>query len=232
MHDQIRGVNGNWNKAVDTIRRLRRIRAEFQNFGTHINHTISTFSAGNLGSLLSVLNNEEGLPTNGDDISVCIARTGVAFLKAGERNIEAIDEVARARASSDIDTLLASPMDIKGFTLAELRPVQKRIYNLLAKRYLQNPNRQVVPCAALFGSCYLDPFGNLYPCTVWEEARLGNLRSVNYDLKLLLSSNLAKEVSAKIRQAKCPSCWTGCESATSVFENSLTILPRMIVGKL
>jgi len=65
----------------------------------------------------------------------------------------------------------------------------------------------VIPCQASRNSLYLDPYGNLYPCIVWDR-RLGHVRD---GVKNVLSSDGVAGARKLIDSGKCPVCWNACE---------------------
>ena len=67
-------------------------------------------------------------------------------------------------------------------------------------------------------SCFIDPTGDVYPCT-GINAVLGNLRDNNYDLSRILSNETASAWNEKISKGKCPHCWTPCEAYQNILSN-------------
>ena len=75
-------------------------------------------------------------------------------------------------------------------------------------------------CHALSASCFVDSWGNVFPCTIYDR-KLGSLRDVGYDLRRIWSSDLAVRTQKEIWEYDCPQCWTPCEAYQSIMGNFL-----------
>ena len=92
-------------------------------------------------------------------------------------------------------------------------------YLKLGKEYLKT-GKIPIKCNVFNLSCFVDPSGNVYPCTIFDR-KLGNLRENNYDLKKILLSEKAKKIKEEIINEKCPQCWTPCEAHQMIISNWL-----------
>ena len=90
-------------------------------------------------------------------------------------------------------------------------------YLKLGKEYLKT-GKIPIKCNVFNLSSFVDPFGNVYPCTIFNR-KLGNLRENNYDLKKILLSEKAKKVKEEIIKDNCPQCWTPCEAHQMIVSN-------------
>jgi radical SAM protein with 4Fe4S-binding SPASM domain len=75
-------------------------------------------------------------------------------------------------------------------------------------------------CHALRASCFIDSWGNVFPCTIYDR-KLGSLREVDYDLARIWQSEEARALQKEIWEYKCPQCWTPCEAYQSILGNVL-----------
>jgi len=85
------------------------------------------------------------------------------------------------------------------------------------KSYLSS-NRSPFKCLSGQISCFIDPIGNVYPCTGYNVI-VGNLRENDYDLSRILSNKTALFLNEKIKKGKCPHCWTPCEAYQNILSN-------------
>ncbi|MFZ8830366.1 MAG: SPASM domain-containing protein, partial [Candidatus Aenigmatarchaeota archaeon] len=108
-------------------------------------------------------------------------------------------------------------------TIAKTKPINfiDNIYLKKAYEYLKT-NKSPFSCKALTSSVFIDSWGYVYPCTIWNFP-LGNLRENNYDLEKILSSEKAKKARLKAIKLKCPNCWTPCEAYQTIMGNALRL---------
>jgi len=51
------------------------------------------------------------------------------------------------------------------------------------------------------------------------QEECGSLRVNNFNLKKIVESDEMKKVQEKIKNEKCPNCWTPCEAYGSIIQN-------------
>ena len=95
----------------------------------------------------------------------------------------------------------------------------ERTYLRNVRRYLET-GRTPMRCHALRSSCFVDSWGNVFPCTIYEK-KLGNLRDADFDLGRIWRSAAAEVLQKEIWNYKCPQCWTPCEAYQSIMGNLL-----------
>lgn len=105
----------------------------------------------------------------------------------------------------------------KGFKLFNPISLLEYTYMKNIKNYLSN-NRSPFKCKSGKISCFVEPTGNVYPCTGYNVI-LGNLRENDLDLSKILSNEKSILLYKKIRNGKCPHCWTPCEAYQNIFSN-------------
>jgi len=105
----------------------------------------------------------------------------------------------------------------KGFTF--LNPISLLEYTYIKniKNYLSR-NRSPFNCKSGKISCFIEPTGKVYPCTGFNVV-LGNLRENDFDLLKILSNEKSVLLNKKIRNGKCPQCWTPCEAYQNILSN-------------
>ncbi len=99
----------------------------------------------------------------------------------------------------------------------------EREYLRRVPAYLEN-GRAPMRCHALRSSCFLDPTGTLYPCITFDRP-LGNIRDHGYRLAPLWDAAHTRETQAGIWAGRCPSCWTPCEAYPTLMGHALGVLP-------
>ena len=75
-----------------------------------------------------------------------------------------------------------------------------------------------MPCHALRSSCFIDPWGTVFPCITYSKP-VGSLRDTGMDLAKIWQSHEAAQLQAEIWRGQCPQCWTACEAYQSILGN-------------
>jgi len=215
VHENIRGVKGSWERAVETYRLLKDLEKENKNFQTFLGYTISPYNIGKFQeTFLSV---KEEIP----DIQPLDFHANL-FHSSGHyySNIEQKSSMRNYKKELLKEIKIIEKMKGNKF----FDPVfflEKRYINL-ARKFVKT-NKTPLKCKAMMTSCYIDPTGNVFPCTIFNK-RLGNLRDVDYDLMKILNSDFAKNVRKKVEELNCPNCWTPCEAYQTILGNIHNII--------
>jgi len=215
IHDRIRGTAGAWNKTIETLLGLKQLESEHKNFRVFIGYTISPY---NIGMFKKTFEDIKKITTVTPlDFHINLFQSSDIFY--GIQMPDMKKGYFKA-VRDEIDTIL----EMQGRRFTVLDPVsglaQKHLR--LAKQFLLT-KKMPVNCNIFNLSCFLDPTGNIYPCTVFDR-KLGNVRDYNYDLKKILQSEAAKKVKEEIKEGKCPKCWTPCEAHQMILSNYFKLL--------
>jgi len=216
IHDRIRGTKGAWDKAVETLQRLKRLEAEHKNFRVFVGYTISPYNIGFFKKTFEEL--KKMLPQiSALDFHINLFQSSDVFYGI---QMPSMKKSYFTNICKEIDAVL----QMQGRRFIAFDPVgglaQKHLQ--LAKHFLQT-GKMPVDCNIFNLSCFLDPQGNVYPCTVFDR-KLGNVRDYNYDLKKVLTSETARNVREEIRAGRCPKCWTPCEAHQMILSNYLKLI--------
>jgi MoaA/NifB/PqqE/SkfB family radical SAM enzyme len=222
-HDYMRGRKEAWNQAIATYKKLCEISRSYPNLSPHISYTISGHNAGGFVDFLNALA-EEGIRMETDLISVSIEHVGHLY-----HNVGSGKDSLLYGANTDIQSLLSRIGVFRSINkgIVEVgRHLFKKMFLVSAIDFLKKPNKMVIPCAALYCSCFIDPFGFVYPCSIYGK-KLGNLRKTSFHR--IWHSHIANKLRESIKEEKCPNCWSPCEAEPS-FLLSLpkTLLPALI----
>lgn len=207
VNDEIRGVRGGWRRQIETFRRLRAIPGVQAALGM----TLSQHNLRDFPRAFAAARAE--LPGLGyEDFHVNIVHVS-AFYGNQEQGLTDLDREAMREEIERYRKLRGFPLNPASFLeWGYLRRVG---------RYLRT-GKTPVPCHALRDSCYLDPMGNVYPCSMWDRP-LGNIREHGYELSAVWNAPETLAVLREIREGRCPHCWTPCEAYQSILGN----LPRL-----
>lgn len=224
LHESIRGVPGGWNKSVETYRRLLELSSHYKNLSVHLNYVLSGLNIGHLDEYFEAFK-RQGLDVKPADVSISIAHTDGKLFLFDKPHLE-IKIPGIEAAKKDLDLLTESRRFLLSTNLTQLRPVYKRIFHSLAMRHLRNPGKMVIPCAAMFAQCFIDPYGTVYSCALWG-VRVGNLKETGFDFNKIWFSEIAAKLRRNIRVGACQKCWNGCESWGSILQQMPWVLRFM-----
>ncbi|MCC7170249.1 MAG: radical SAM protein [Planctomycetes bacterium] len=209
LHDRLRGRDGAFERARETLTRLRALRsARFEVFA---GLTFSSRNDARPAALVdATLEHLPGVPREHLHFNVAHHAPHYYRNRAGDvpdrQRITAFlrDEAHRRRSH-------ASPFALRWL---------EATYWQLALDYLDR-GISPLPCSALRSSVFVDPELRVYPCATWDHP-LARLQQVDYSLTRALERPDARAAAADARALRCPNCWTPCEA----FPTILSQLPR------
>jgi MoaA/NifB/PqqE/SkfB family radical SAM enzyme len=212
-HDEIRGVPGNWKRALETWEGLKALQAEYDNLVLSTHTVVSKY---NVDRIYDVV---EGLAPLAPDSYI----TEVA-----EERVE-LDTVgwditpAAAQYAPIADYLSARARAVPARGLARVTQAFRAQYYQLAKKVLQQ-QRQVIPCQAGWASGHIAPNGDVWTCCIRAEP-VGNLRQTGYDLRPLWFEEVGalRRLRRSIAAGEC-----ACPMANANYANMLLHAPTLI----
>lgn len=207
VHDFIKGVNS-WQKAVDTYKNLRKIKDK--RFKVFLGYTISSFNFDKIDQTIEELKGE--IPDIGySDIHINIEHISQHYYGNSSLNLDK-EKVKKA---------VESYINKRKYNLYNIVDYLEYGYHIRIKNYLKN-NRTPLKCRSLINSVFIDPQGNIFPCSIYNK-NLGNLRDNDYDLYKILKSKKAETLREKIKKGLCPQCWTPCEAYQMILASLLNL---------
>jgi len=188
-HDRIRGVPGNYRRALETLDGLQ--RAGFKDLG--ISYTISAESQPRLSALKRIADDR------GMEFTCSVVHSSDFYF--GQQEGELPHQEAHLRELEDLVRR----------QLRSARPKEwfRAYYTTGLIRKLRGRPR-MIPCHAIEEFFYLDPYGNVYPCNMLDRP-IGNLQEKDYD-------QLAREAAGTLAYVRrCPvQCWMVCTVAPAM----------------
>lgn len=205
LHEEMRGLPGSWDRAIETYRRLRGIRRS--NFQTVIGMTLLAKNAARVDDTM-------------DAIRAVIPDFGrrELHLNIGHESGHYYDNLGYRQPTHHGEVLRAVE-DHRRQTGSALQPVaflENRYQGLIAKYY--ETGRSPLPCTALSSSCFIDAYWNLFACSIWTE-KVGNLRDARFDLGALWDSDRRRGLREEVVAERCSHCWTPCEAYPTILGN-------------
>ncbi len=215
INDKIRGVEGFFDRTVESVFRLRELKKRFSKLTILIDITASSYNQDYLEQTYYLVRDE----LKPDLINLIIIRGEPKKKEAKNLNPEKIEKAIKLLEKE------AREGKIKGYGFYSRLLLAKD--NLLRRVALEifEGKRPRLRCEAgrLVGVIY--PEGDVYPCELLDMP-LGSLREVDYDIRKIWRSAQAKKARQWIKKNHCR-CYHQCFLSPSLFFDPL-YLPLLI----
>jgi MoaA/NifB/PqqE/SkfB family radical SAM enzyme len=208
VHDEIRGVKGNFKQLEKTISYLKEIEQNYQNFHLELGTVISNFNINHLPEIEDYVHS----------LGVQSYRNEIAENRTEFFNIE--DPITPdAKTYKKLVSKFADKIRQNIATKRKLTKVTESLrlvyYDLVGR--ILHENRQIIPCFAGISNVHINFDGEVWPCCVLGYSKpLGSLRECGYDFQKVWHSTEAKEVRKYIKDGKC-----ACPLANQAYSNIL-----------
>jgi MoaA/NifB/PqqE/SkfB family radical SAM enzyme len=202
IHNEIRGSKKSFDRCIETYKELKKNK----HLKVYLGCTLSPFNISHFGNFLEEL--KDYIP-------------GLKYSDI-HLNIYHYSENLYSNEPMDVDTkkiihLIDDFIKKKGFKFYNPISLLEYTYIKNIKNYLLR-NRTPFNCKSGKISCFIDPMGDVYPCTGFNVV-LGNLRDNDYNLLRIMTSEFSLVLNKKIENGKCPHCWTPCEAYQNILSN-------------
>jgi len=222
LHDEIRGVVGAHEKALKTLRLLAELASSYPSF--HVG-TVTVCSPFNVNRLSEVLDHISELKEEYDlEPSFCVWFQGQLYKNIEEYQNRKLEEF-RQRLIDYIPRMKSIVRSGSAISIG------RSIFYDLLSLWLRNPSSQVVPCGAARIRYFLDPYGSLYPCTIFNH-KAGALADFDDDLKKLFLSDARMKVRHQVENEKCPICCNTCETIPAMVVNPIHTTAKWLESRL
>lgn len=214
LHDEIRGVKGNFKCLLKTIEGLKRLEDKYDNFHLELGTVISNFNIEHLGEIEDFVHSL-GVESYRNEVAEC--RT--EFFNLDDK-ITPPAEVYQNLIKDFAKKVEENIANKK--TLAKTTEALRVVYYDIAGKILKK-KCQVIPCYAGVSNVHINFDGGVWPCCVLGyEQEMGNLREYNYDFQKLWHSIQAEKVRKYIRHKNC-----ACPLANQSYSNILMHFPSL-----
>ncbi len=209
-HDDIRGVEGNWDLSMKTWARLKELQKTHKNLVLTVHTVISRFNAHRFKAI------QEGLKFLEPDSYITeVAEERVELDTMGwgiTPRPDDYDEIA--------DFLSQQARQTPARGIAKFTQAFRAQYYQMAKRVLHERD-QIIPCYAGWASAHIAPNGDLWSCCIRAEA-VGNLRQHDYDITPIWRGQAMQQLRGSIKRKEC-----ACPMANASYANMLLHPPTV-----
>ncbi|MCX7852728.1 MAG: radical SAM protein [Caldilineales bacterium] len=209
-HDDIRGVPGNWKRAMATWEGLKALKNRHRNLLITVHTVISRFNAHRFRDIY------EGLQFLQPDSYITEVAEERVELDTVGWGITPQPEVYAPIA--DFLSEQARKAPARGF--ARFTQGFRAQYYQIAKRTLFE-QRQVIDCYAGWASAHIAPNGDVWSCCIRAEP-VGNLRQTDYDIRPIWFGPAMQALRRSIANREC-----ACPMANATYANMLLHPPTV-----
>lgn len=193
-HDGIRGIKGSFSKAIETFEELKTLK-KFPNFGLSIQTTIMEANQNEVKKLY-IYTRDYLKP---DYLNLNIIRGDPSDESMKKIDIRNYDELRDLM----LEDVRNNNWPYFNFPLSKLALARNfEVYQRVSDNFKRH--RFTEKCYSLSLSGVVDEKGDVFPCEVLSNSKVGDLRESDYDLSKIWFSEQAEEVRKKIsNQCNC-----------------------------
>ena len=207
-HDNIRGVQGNFEKVISLFHRLKNIKSRFPNLHVELGTVISAWNAKDMDKITRFV--AELRPDS--------YRNEIAEIRSEMFNMKdniSPDPEQYKRAVGLFSSQASKNMKNNSLFQKITNSFRLTYYDLAVS--ILKEKRQVIPCYAGISNVHMSPYGDIWPCcTLGYEMSMGNVREYNYDFHTVWNSKKADKIRGYIKRGKCY-----CPLANQAYSNIL-----------
>ncbi len=207
LHDKIRGIPGNFEKAVSMFKDLQELSKQYKNLFFVFGYTVSPFNQGSFSTTYSEV--KKLIPNiRYNDFHFNIGQISGSYY----RNESMTLSINKDIVAEEIKTLIKN----RKFEFGAI-PIIETVFLKRLVDYVLTGKPQI-KSRSLDASLFMDSFGNVYPSIMWDK-KIGNIRESDFYLKKMWYNQTAKEIRKEIKSGNEPSNWTACEAYQSIAGN-------------
>jgi len=210
-HDRIRGMDGAFESALETLAKLR----ETPGVDAYAGFTLQERNLGRIDDTIAAI--RAHLPGfDASDLHVNYLHRSPHYF--------ANTDVARPAAAT-LDSDLVRFRNSKGLPRDPVRVVEWAYLKLASENLVTG--RSPIACRSAELSAYVAPDGAVYPCTI-DDRPLGRLADHDWNLRELWASSERQRIRDEIAHDRCPGCWTPCEANQTLLSSPVGLVKALV----
>ena len=238
VHDHIRGMNGAWDKVMQTYDSLRFIADHYSNVKIDVTTVLQQANIENIDVLVDYVKNQMHVENHAINYPRGAIREKENILPEEHRYKEIINRSSEARKQEGYQFPLFSRILIFMRSLTEMIIIE-----------IQKTKKMPFTCLAGKSLIEINEYGEIFPCETldtlikdketlresdFDKSWMGNVRDYNYDINKLMNTIQAKRVTSFIQNEGCACTFECAIGASLVFKptNVLSIQFRKIKSAL
>ncbi len=217
VHNDIRQVPGLFDKTVWTFKQLRKLEKEYSNLNVNVESTVSSYNQDNLPKLYRYLVDELKV----DTVFTLLTRRKPKESAAKYFDIAKYEQYAETLEHDIKNRVLTGYYNFPFCDVINAKRIVR--HRLIAK--VVKENKYQIPCYAgsLGGAMFSN--GDILPCELLTDHKLGNVRDYDYNFKAVWFNKKADDARKFIKETKC-FCTYECFLTVNILFN-LRMWPQL-----
>src|SRR5205085_6361365 len=210
-HDIVRGVKGNFERAMRTYAGLKALKGRYKNFTLGVHTVISNFNVDEFENIYAFVRDELKPDSFISEIAeerVELDTVGMGITPPIQKYQPVIERLQEGIRKAEFDGV------------ARITEAFRDRYYDIVKRTLAE-KRQIIPCLAGVASAQIAPNGDVWACCISAES-VGNLRDHNCEFRSVWTTAEAAEQRRSIKAGECY-----CPLANASYTNMLCHVPTL-----
>jgi MoaA/NifB/PqqE/SkfB family radical SAM enzyme len=210
-HDIVRGVKGNFERAMRTYAGLKALKGRYKNFTLGVHTVVSNFNVDEFEHIYAFVRDELKPDSFISEIAeerVELDTVGMGITPPIQKYRPVIERLQEGIRKAEFD-------GVSRITQA----FRDRYYDIVKRTLVEQ--RQIIPCMAGVASAQIAPNGDVWTCCIRAES-VGNLRAHNYDFRSAWTTIKAHEMRRSIKAGECH-----CPLANASYTNMLCHVPTL-----
>ncbi len=207
-HDNIRGVKGTFDKAINTIKLLKDLQDKCEKFTVSVCSVCFRSSQAQAEELFRFVNEKLGVR-----FYYSLIRADARDKHEKEVDIDLFqktaERIARVQAKSEADK----------YPFSSVKHIIDELTLEIVARTVKE-QRMIIPCKAGKTEVVLTNNGEVLPCELLGRS-FGNLRNYEYDIARLLKTEEAGSILREIQEKRCFCTWE------CIIRNNIVFSPRL-----
>ena len=210
-HDIVRGVKGNFERAMRTYAGLKALKGRYKNFTLGVHTVISNFNVDEFDNIYTFVRDELKPDSFISEIAeerVELDTVGMGITPPIQRYQPVIERLQEGIHKAEFN-------GVSRITQA----FRDRYYDIVKRTLAEK--RQIIPCLTSMTSAQITPNRDVWTCCIRTES-VDNLREHDYDFKSTWNTARANELRRSIKAGECY-----CPLANASYTNMLCHAPTL-----
>ncbi len=210
-HDIVRGVKGNFERAMRTYAGLKALKGRYKNFTLGVHTVISNFNIDEFENIYAFVRDELKPDSFISEIAeerVELDTVGMGITPPIQKYQPVIERLQQGIRKDEFN-------GVSRITQA----FRDRYYDIVKRTLVEK--KQIIPCLAGVASAQIAPNGDVWTCCIRAES-VGNLREHGYDFRSVWTTAHADELRRSIKAGECY-----CPLANASYTNMLCHTPTL-----